>query len=104
MRKPNCVLPAENEAVRVTLLGGRPAKAEAHVAGQENDRLQLRLDRALPAGSTVKLEWENCMLLAEVVVCRREGESYTAWLDVEHALFNTSELAQLAERVYHWAR
>lgn len=101
MRKPDCVLLAENETVHLTVLGDCPARTEALVAEQTNDRLQLRVDRQLAAGSTVKIEWEDSILLAEVVVCHREGDSYTAWLDVEHALFNTNDLAQLAERIYH---
>ena len=47
----------------------------------------------------MKLESGHILLLGEVRYCRPEADGFAIGLDLEHALYNTEELARLAQRL-----
>jgi hypothetical protein len=59
----------------------------------------LLIDREVPLGAAVKVEWSQTLLLGEVCYCRPEGEGFVVGLQLEHALYTTAELARLARRL-----
>jgi len=57
----------------------------------------LVTDRSVPLDAAVKVEWDHTVLLREVCYCRSQGDSFALGLELEHALYNTAELARLAK-------
>jgi hypothetical protein len=45
------------------------------------------------------VEWSNVLLLGEVCHCQAVEEGFAIGLYLEHALYNTLELAELARRL-----
>lgn len=87
------------DSVAVTVLRGPCEQVAASVEAHDGRYLKLRLDRAVPVGMPIKIEWRGTMFLAEVTGCGYEGASYSASLEIEHALYDTEELARLASRL-----
>ncbi|MBI1791316.1 MAG: hypothetical protein HYR60_27630 [Acidobacteria bacterium] len=80
----------------VTLLGDSPATLNGRIAEHTEREIRVVIERALPPGAAVKVEWEQVLLLAEVRACGRRGDEYLAVLEIAHALYDTKELARLA--------
>ena len=91
-------LPA-GEVVAVTVLRGVSEHVGGSVEAHEGQYLKLRVDRALPSGTPLKVEWHSALFLAEVTSCGFEGGHYSVSLETEHALYDTEELARLASRL-----
>jgi len=85
--------------VDVTLLGECETKLSGRITNYSNYGLDLTLDQRVPIGAAIKVEWNHTLLLGEVVHCRQEGDGFTVGLELEHALYNTAELARLAKRL-----
>lgn len=92
------VLPA-GDSVDVTILRGGDAHVSGLIEAHQGNYLRLRLDRAVPAGTPIKIEWGRAMILAEVTGCGYNGDHFSASLEIEHALFDTEEVARLARRL-----
>jgi hypothetical protein len=88
-----------DEPVHVTVLG----ECEAHLLGRitnySPNGMGLVIDTSVSIGAAVKVEWSNTLLLGEVCYCRPAGEGFAIGLLLEHALYNTAELARLAKRL-----
>ena len=54
---------------------------------------QILLGEPLPAFALVKIEYDDNLLLGEVVYCRQEEFGYLVGLRIEHALFGVAALA-----------
>ncbi|MGH8247722.1 MAG: hypothetical protein ACREUU_14980, partial [Gammaproteobacteria bacterium] len=61
--------------------------------------LKLDLAEGLSPGTAVKVEFDDVLLLGEVVHCRRHGFRFTVGLELEHAVYGTRDLARLAEAI-----
>jgi hypothetical protein len=55
--------------------------------------VRLILDRKIPIGSIVKVEWGGTLLLGEVVYCQDEGTDFYIGLELEDAIYDTEALA-----------
>ena len=88
-----------DEPVHVTVLGECDTKFLGRITNSSTRGIGLRIDRLVPLGSAVKVEWGQTLLLGEVRYCRPEGDGFTIGLDLEHALYHTEELARLARRL-----
>jgi hypothetical protein len=54
---------------------------------------QIRLDQPLPPSTLVKIEYDDNLLLGEVVYCRQEQSGWLAGVKIEHGLFDLTALA-----------
>ena len=88
-----------DEPVHVTVLGECETKLMGRITNYSSFGLGLTVDRRVPLGAAVKVEWSNTLLLGEVCHCRQEGDGFSIGLELEHALYNTAELARLAKRL-----
>jgi hypothetical protein len=88
-----------DEPVHVTVLGECETKLLGRITNYSDFGMGLLIDRDVPLGAAVKVEWSQTLLLGEVCYCRKEGEGFAIGLKLEHALYNTSELARLAKRL-----
>ena len=88
-----------NEPVHVTVLGKCETKLLGRITDYSNYGLGLSVDLQVPLGTAVKVEWSHTLLLGEVCHCRPEGDGFAIGLKLEHALYNTAELARLAKRL-----
>ena len=75
---------------------------EANVSLQDGDRLLVRVPNALPASAAVRLEWDQRLLLGEVVASRADRGAWISWLQLQQGLFSTRSLQRLAEIVNAW--
>jgi len=82
------------EEVRVTLLD-RP---EDSLAGKVRDLsargMGLVLREKLPAGTLIRVEWSDTLLLGEVIYCQRQGEEFIAGIEVDEFV-NKDRLAEI---------
>jgi hypothetical protein len=60
----------------------------------------LVLSSELPPGTAVKVEWGSTVLLGELIYCEPRGQEFVAGLEVEDAIYDSSELERIGER---WA-
>ena len=88
-----------DEPVHVTALGECDTKFLGRITNSSPRGIGLVVDRRVPLGSAVKVEWGHTLLLGEVRYCRAEGDGFAIGLDLEHALYHTEELARLARRL-----
>ena len=88
-----------NEPVHVTVLGECDTKFLGRITDSSTRGIGLLIDRRVPLGCAVKVEWGHTLLLGEVRYCRPEGDDFAIGLDLEHALYHTEELARLASRL-----
>lgn len=87
------------DSVAVTVLRDLDEQVAGSVEAHDGRYLKLRLDREVPVGTLIKIEWRGLLFLAEVSGCNYDGASYLTSLEIEHALFDTEELARLASRL-----
>jgi hypothetical protein len=88
-----------NEPVHVTVLGQYETKFLGRIKNFSGRGIGLLAGQPAPLGSAVKLESGHILLLGEVRYCRPEGDGFAIGLDLEHALYNTEELARLAKHL-----
>ena len=90
-----------DKPVHVTVLGECETKLLGRITNYSTYGLGLLVEKRLPIGAAVKVEWSHTLLLGEVSHCRPEGDGFAIGLELEHALYNTAELARLAKRLLH---
>jgi len=61
---------------------------------------QLRLAESLPPYALVKVEYDDNLLLGEVVYCQKEQSHWLVGLRIEHGLFGLTALAEAISP--HW--
>ena len=98
-----------DQAVYVTMLGeedqdgSKTSKADAHfvarITNYSSRGMGLIIGGPVPMGAAVKVEWSNTLLLGEVCYCHRRADGFAIGLHLEHALYDTLELAALGRRL-----
>jgi hypothetical protein len=88
-----------DEPVHVTVLGECETKLLGRVTNYSAHGMGLVIDAPVSIGEAVKVEWSNTLLLGEVCYCQPAEKGFAIGLQLEHALYNTSELARLAKRL-----
>ena len=86
-------------AVTVTALNRSEDSMCGWVREQSTRLIEVWLDRAVPAGSLLKLESDSALFLGEVAACRPDGSGFATLLEMTHAIYNTKELARLMQRL-----
>jgi hypothetical protein len=59
---------------------------------------QILLDEPLPPPTLVRIEYDDNLLLGEVVYCRQEQSGWLVGVRVEHGLFGLTALAVAMQR------
>jgi len=59
---------------------------------------QIRLDEPLAPSTLVKIEYEDNLLLGEVIYCQQEQSGWLAGVQIEHGLFGLTALATAMRR------
>ena len=83
---------------KVTLLGTTPEIVHGMVRNVSEGGTQIRLDQPLAPPTLVKIEYEDNLLLGEVIYCE---ETQTGWLvgvRIEHGLFALSAIADVMQK------
>jgi hypothetical protein len=86
-----------DRAVRVTLLGDIDTPLKARVKDMSGNGIGLELERAVPAGTPLKIELDDAVVLGEVVYCRQDGASFTVGVHLEQVLTGLAELRRAME-------
>ena len=88
-----------DEPVHVTVLGEGEAQLLGRITNYSANGMGIEIDARVSIGAAVKVEWSDTLLLGEVCYCRPQGKGFAIGLRLEHAVYNTSELARLAKRL-----
>jgi hypothetical protein len=87
------------EPVQVTVLVEHESGSSGTIAKSANENVELLVDKPAPVGAAIKLEGADSLFLGEIYSCRNEGERFALGVEIQHALYNTAELARLAKRL-----
>jgi hypothetical protein len=85
------------QIVRVTTLGEHAEEFLAQILNVSGTGMRLLVDRLVPAGMPLKIEWNQILLLGDVCYCQPAERGFAIGLELEHALLHTGELARLAQ-------
>jgi hypothetical protein len=88
-----------DQQVSVTVLGQPEQKLAGWIVNKSGSGMRLEVPRPLAAGTLVKIEWEDTLLLGEAVYSEPYGDGYAAGVKLEHVLVGTESLARLAQRL-----
>jgi hypothetical protein len=78
---------------QVTVVGSTGRILHGVIQNISEGGTQLRLDEPLPPSTLVRIEYEDNLLLGEVVYCQDEESGWLAGVRIEHGLFGLSTLA-----------
>lgn len=78
---------------RVTLVGAPSQVLHGTLRNLSEGGTQIRLDELLPPSTLVKIEYEDNLLLGEVVYCQQEQSGWLVGIKIEHGLFELTALA-----------
>ena len=78
----------------MTTVGTPDQVHRAQVRNLSEGGTQILLGEPLPPFTLVKIEYQDNLLLGEVVYCRQEEFGYLAGLRIEHALFGLAALSE----------
>jgi hypothetical protein len=81
-----------NQSVWITLFGDPDIQLPARVKNVSGRGLGLELDGPVAAGSALKLELDDTLILGEVIYCRRNESAYYIGVEIEQALAGLAEL------------
>jgi hypothetical protein len=86
-----------DRSVAVTLLGDIDTPLKARVKDISGSGIGLELEQAVTAGTALKIELDDALVLGEVVYCRRDGVSFTVGVRLEQELTGLAELRRTVE-------
>ena len=76
------------QVVQLDVLGGQPAAATARILELSGKRLRLATELKVIPGAAVRLQWDNQVLLGEVLSSESDG----FWIEISHLLLDTAAL------------
>jgi hypothetical protein len=82
-----------DQPVDVTVFGTPDLHLPAHIRNASGRGLGLEVAEPLATGTALKIVLEDAILLGEVIYCRREGDTWQAGIELEHALSGLADLA-----------
>jgi hypothetical protein len=89
-----------NQSVDITLFGDPDVRLTAVVKNLSGRGLGIQVDRPVAAGTALKVELEDALLLGEVIYCRCDHAAFGqaafyVGIQMEHALSGLSELSRI---------
>jgi hypothetical protein len=86
---------ARNEIVRLTMLHDETQAAEARIVDASTSGVRLESTLGVMAGTLVKVEWKDTLLLGEVLYSQQSGPFTLVGVELTRALYGVSELRRL---------
>jgi hypothetical protein len=97
-----CYLP--DQPARLTLLGASQHTLTAQMVKLAGRCASIRLDKAVPHGTAVRIDLNDSLLLGEVSKCVSESDGFVATIGIVEAIPSLSDLAKLVAAVMNEAR
>jgi hypothetical protein len=88
------------ESAQITPLTSNALTLTGHIAMLSGNDMDVVLDRQLEAGTAVRVQARNWLMLAEVLYCVPGPSHHKARLRVEHALPGLQELNDMSRRFF----
>jgi hypothetical protein len=82
-----------SQAALVTVVGTSGQVLQGEIRNVSEGGTQIQLSEPLPPFTLVRIEYEDNLLLGEVVYCRQDQSAWLLGLRVEHGLFGLTALA-----------
>lgn len=82
-----------SQSAIVSVLGTASQVFQGEIRNVSKRGTQLHLNQPLGTGSLLRIEYDNNLLLGEVVSCQQEQAGWVAGIRVEHALSGLTALA-----------
>src|SRR5579859_1450698 len=77
----------------VSVLGTASQVLQAELRNVSKSGTQLQTAQPLPTGSLLRIEYENNLLLGEVIYCQQQQTGWLVGIRIEHALSGLAALA-----------
>ncbi|SPE42300.1 hypothetical protein SBA3_5130004 [Candidatus Sulfopaludibacter sp. SbA3] len=91
---------AADQSVAITTLGEHQFQQAAKVKNASGSGLGLVVETEVPPGTALKIEWEDTMVLGEVMYCRPMENSHFLGVQLEQVLRGLRELRQAFDEFY----
>ena len=88
-----------HSSVKLTILRESEDTSPGRVTQTLGDTVDLHVEKPATPGDAIKLEGDDVLFLGEVSSCTPEGDGFAVSVEIEHALYNTRELARLAKHL-----
>ena len=82
-----------SQSAVVTTLGTTPQILQGEIRNVSKGGTQLHLGQQLATGSLVRVDYDNNLLLGEVVYCQQAETGWIAGIRIEHTLSGLTALA-----------
>jgi len=82
------------QEIRITLFGEPDIRLPARIRNLSPRGIGLEMQGPVAAGSALKLEIDDMLLLGEVIYCRDDGDSFYIGVELEQVLCGLGELAE----------
>ncbi|MEO8595679.1 MAG: PilZ domain-containing protein [Candidatus Solibacter sp.] len=86
------------QSLWITLFGEPDVRMPARVKNLSARGVGLELQGPVAAGSALKFEIDDVLLLGEVIYCRDDGDTYYVGVQLEQALYGLGELAKAVRK------
>jgi hypothetical protein len=87
-----------NHAALVSVVGEPNQVLHGEIRNLSEGGTQIRLDQPLPPFTLVRIEYDDSLLLGEVVYCQQEQSGWLVGTRVEHSLSGLVALATAMQR------
>jgi hypothetical protein len=77
----------------VNVLGTASQALQGEIRNVSKGGTQLQLPRPIAIGSLLRIEYDNSLILGEVIYCAQEQSVWVAGIRIEHALSDLTALA-----------
>jgi hypothetical protein len=84
-----------NQPVRLSVLSGLPQTLTASIVHLDGRDARLQAPQPIPAGSAIRIDLDDSMLLGEITGCISEQEQYGIQVNITEAIPSMSDLARL---------
>lgn len=88
------------QPARLTVLGPDGKQLACRIVNVSGRGMGITVDEAIRAGTSVKVECDDALLLGETCYCRPAGGKFAIGLKLEHVVFDSTELALLSQRLW----
>jgi hypothetical protein len=92
------------QPVRLNVLGVVPQTLKAKIVNLTGRRASLILEKNIVAGTAVRIDLEDSMLLGEATACVADVGGFVAHIEVFEAIPSLSDLARLVAAVMNEGR
>ncbi|HEY1497184.1 MAG TPA: PilZ domain-containing protein [Candidatus Solibacter sp.] len=84
-----------NQCVAITLFGEPDIRLWGRIRNISGRGIGLEMEGPVAAGTAIKVELDDALLLGEVIYCRPDQSAFYVGVELEHALCGLSELSRM---------